>query len=109
MSVVNSAFSAMVRDVWTGDRAMGKAARNEIIKYKANLFNNVAVGLIVTGALVPYLVFSMKYFSVGALFVPLTLNDYLAYVPVIIAMVLAFTFAALAHSIAINYLQKLED
>jgi hypothetical protein len=34
---------------------MGKAATNERIKLNATFLNNIAVGLVITGILVPYL------------------------------------------------------
>jgi hypothetical protein len=39
---------------------MCKAAENERIKLKATFYNNIAVGLIVAGALLPYLALIQK-------------------------------------------------
>ena len=39
---------------------MGKAANNERIKLKAMYFNNISVGLLVAGALIPYLAIAQR-------------------------------------------------
>ena len=45
--------------------AMTKSARNELIKLRATFLNNVAVGLAVGGALVPYFALMPRVMSVG--------------------------------------------
>lgn len=44
---------------------MTKSARNEVIKLRATFLNNVAVGLAVGGALVPYFALMPRVMSVG--------------------------------------------
>src|SRR5438045_8909465 len=45
---------------------MGKAADNEQIKLKATFYNNVAVGLVLAGAIIPYLSLIAHLREVGA-------------------------------------------
>jgi hypothetical protein len=47
---------------------MGKAANNERIKLKAMYFNNISVGLVVAGALIPYLAIAQRASEILELF-----------------------------------------
>jgi hypothetical protein len=54
---------------------MGKAAENERIKLRATFLNNIAVGLAITGILVPYLTFIQ---GASSLYFRVIFDDFLA-------------------------------
>jgi hypothetical protein len=78
---------------------MGKAAENERIKLRATWFNNVSVGLFITGVLVPYLAFVQ-----GAV----QLSKFGDYAP-LLAAAFAFFGSVLFHGQARKELAKLQD
>lgn len=94
---------------------MGKTAENERIKLRATWFNNVSIGLMVAGFLVPYLAISQRLPDVARAFfdimdgkAPLTegLERSLAS---IVAFSLAIWGARTMRSWADEEIKKIED
>jgi hypothetical protein len=91
---------------------MGKAARNEQIKLRATLLNNIAVGLVIAGGLVPYL----SFISATAASKPLSFwmstatgEDTKKFLAVFVVVIAAFVGAVVLHGMATKLLSKIED
>jgi hypothetical protein len=92
---------------------MGKAADNERIKLRATFFNNIAVGLSITGVLVPYLAFIQSGVpDEHIMFDALRSGNIGQYEPLglkFLAMFLAFASAAIFRHGANTAIAKLQD
>jgi hypothetical protein len=102
----------MFSDRLLGVLDMGKAAENERIKLKATFFNNVSVGLTVTGVFVPYLAFLQS----GQLnsqvvhdFLAGNISQYWLLPVKLFVMFLAFGSAAIFRHGASTEIAKLQD
>jgi hypothetical protein len=91
---------------------MGKAAKVERIKLMATFLNNIAVGLVVAGALVPYL----SFISATAANQPLrfwittqTAADFKRFAAIFLVMIFAFIGAGVLHYMASKILNNIED
>jgi hypothetical protein len=51
----------MIKVIKQGSSPIGKSASNELIKLNATFMNNLAVGLIVTGFLIPFISLYAKF------------------------------------------------
>jgi H+/Cl- antiporter ClcA len=92
----------MARTKPTGENVMGKAARNEILKLQAAFFNNIAVGVMIGGVLLPFVILLFiknqgvfqfdqeTYFAIGG-------------------MVASFAGALYTHVYAVRFLRGIED
>lgn len=85
---------------------MGKAAENEKIKLRAAFYNNMAVGAVVAGALLPLVNFYQKDQTI-ILFVSHT--SWLEIYHYLLPMGLAFCAAGWARSRVKDILEKLQD
>jgi hypothetical protein len=93
---------------------MGKATDNERIKLRATFFNNLAVGLILAGVLIPYLgiLDSGKFDNSDAVIRDFLAGNISTHGPVLLKI---FTFlvvifcAAILRYAAVIELQKLQD
>lgn len=83
---------------------MGKAAENEKIKLRAALWNNGAVGLVLAGSILPMLAVYPRIPELAKKGIDLE-----AFIPALIASVMAFLAAWYLHSSAIKELDKIQD
>lgn len=93
---------------------MSKAARNEKIKLRATFLNNISVGLVLAGCLLPYLAFVQKagdFVDWAFHHVPRETSflDQAQIVASIVAFILAFTGARFLRREADKILEKLQD
>jgi hypothetical protein len=91
---------------------MGKTEKNERIKLTATFLNNIAVGLVVAGALVPYLSFISATAANQPFLFRITtpseaeLKKFLA---IFLVVIVAFIGAGVLHSMALKMLRNMED
>jgi hypothetical protein len=91
---------------------MGKAAYNERIKLLATWYNNVSVGLTLTGVLIPVFSLLENFQAFDDLTTGRshpTLLQGLQFVVACGAFVLALTYAASFHNEAIEEIEKIQD
>jgi arginine exporter protein ArgO len=91
---------------------MGKAANNEGLKIKATYYNNIAVGLFVAGAVIPYLSwFTTVAASQQNWLWPssFTESDWKKVVSTAVAMIIAISASMYLHRHALSFLKQIED
>jgi hypothetical protein len=96
-----------------GGGLMGKAAENERIKLRATFYNNVAVGLVITGMFVPYLtIIQSELPNFRIIFEAFRAGNPSQYEPPLVklfAILLAFGSAAIFRLGANTEIAKLQD
>jgi hypothetical protein len=92
---------------------MGKAAETEDIKLRATWFNNVSVGLLITGFLVPYLALIQDAHFIQDLIAALRTGPYYQYLLLqfsrTFGIALALAGALVFRRLAIKEIAKLKD
>jgi len=92
---------------------MGKAAKNERIKLRATFFNNVSVGLILAGCLIPYLALVQRLGEITDWMihhgpVELTFLDWARIVTTVVAFFLALSGARHFRRAANKEIEKIQ-
>ena len=95
---------------------MGKAAKNEGYKLQATFFNNLSIGLLLGGVLIPYLALVQKGIELLQWLDPMitgvrpvTNEDVVRIVFIVLPLVLALTAAYYFRGLAQKSISKVED
>jgi hypothetical protein len=92
---------------------MGKAARNERIKYRATYLNNTAAGVGVAGLFIPVLSFFSRGDDFDKLMIELTTGavgvESVRLLGTLLATLFAFGISRVLHNSAVERLNALQD